>query len=325
LACAVLAAACGLSVTGPFEGFDGEGSRLSGSFRTDLAAQSGGGAGPGDFSGLRVSVRERPSLSTTVAADGAFGLVGVPSGAWSLLFQRDQRLLGELRFNSVRTNQGIRIEVALTANDEVVLLSESRDSVSFGEDECPRGPGFWCQNQDGNNPNLTAEEFRQFAAEAATLLSSVPALDSADEIARAVCDTGDQLLRQLATLALNLAADTITRDTALAGEPFATVGAAFDRAVELARDPAAGRDERNRVKDVLDRINNNQNHEACEDGGDDDDPDDPPTPPPSPPPSGKVTICHIPPGNPAARHTITIDSSAWPAHLAHGDTLGPCS
>jgi hypothetical protein len=44
--------------------------------------------------------------------------------------------------------------------------------------------------------------------------------------------------------------------------------------------------------------------------------------PPSPvteeqPPEEKITICHK--GN-----TITISPSAWPAHEAHGDTLGPC-
>jgi hypothetical protein len=38
----------------------------------------------------------------------------------------------------------------------------------------------------------------------------------------------------------------------------------------------------------------------------------------------KVLICHIPPGNPANAHTISVDQSAVPAHLAHGDTLGPC-
>jgi len=38
----------------------------------------------------------------------------------------------------------------------------------------------------------------------------------------------------------------------------------------------------------------------------------------------QVTICHIPPGNPSKRNTITIGSSAWPAHQAHGDTEGAC-
>lgn len=38
----------------------------------------------------------------------------------------------------------------------------------------------------------------------------------------------------------------------------------------------------------------------------------------------KITICHYPSGNADARHTIVINESAWPAHLAHGDTLGPC-
>lgn len=36
----------------------------------------------------------------------------------------------------------------------------------------------------------------------------------------------------------------------------------------------------------------------------------------------KVTICHKP--NSKNPHTITIDRSALPAHLNHGDTLGPC-
>jgi hypothetical protein len=39
---------------------------------------------------------------------------------------------------------------------------------------------------------------------------------------------------------------------------------------------------------------------------------------------GKVTLCHTPPGNPDNKKTITVGESAVPAHLAHGDTLGPC-
>lgn len=40
--------------------------------------------------------------------------------------------------------------------------------------------------------------------------------------------------------------------------------------------------------------------------------------------SGKVTICHRPPGNPTAEKTLSLPASAIPAHLAHGDVLGAC-
>jgi hypothetical protein len=40
----------------------------------------------------------------------------------------------------------------------------------------------------------------------------------------------------------------------------------------------------------------------------------------------KVTICHIPPGNPAERHEITVGEPAVAAHIRdHGDYIGPCS
>ena len=48
---------------------------------------------------------------------------------------------------------------------------------------------------------------------------------------------------------------------------------------------------------------------------------------PAPVQSGeeKVTICHIPPGNPANAHTIVVAAPAVPAHVElHGDTLGEC-
>ena len=38
----------------------------------------------------------------------------------------------------------------------------------------------------------------------------------------------------------------------------------------------------------------------------------------------KVTICHIPPGNPDNPQTITISVNALQAHLAHGDNIGSC-
>jgi hypothetical protein len=38
----------------------------------------------------------------------------------------------------------------------------------------------------------------------------------------------------------------------------------------------------------------------------------------------KVEMCQVPPGNPANAHTICIDASAVPAHLAIGCQLGEC-
>ncbi len=56
-----------------------------------------------------------------------------------------------------------------------------------------------------------------------------------------------------------------------------------------------------------------------------------PTPPPTTIPTNTATataqhtvICHVPSGNPANQHTITVGSSAVDAHLAHGDYLGEC-
>ena len=40
--------------------------------------------------------------------------------------------------------------------------------------------------------------------------------------------------------------------------------------------------------------------------------------------NGMVTLCHIPAGKPENSHTIMVGAAAVSAHLAHGDTLGPC-
>ncbi|OIO70439.1 MAG: hypothetical protein COW19_00295 [Zetaproteobacteria bacterium CG12_big_fil_rev_8_21_14_0_65_55_1124] len=45
----------------------------------------------------------------------------------------------------------------------------------------------------------------------------------------------------------------------------------------------------------------------------------------SDPTSVKATLCHIPPGNPANQHTITVGQSSVNAHMAHGDVMGACS
>jgi hypothetical protein len=40
---------------------------------------------------------------------------------------------------------------------------------------------------------------------------------------------------------------------------------------------------------------------------------------------GKITICHVPPGNPANAHTLVVGASAWNGHRHHkGDHLGAC-
>ncbi|MGZ8945653.1 MAG: hypothetical protein ACXW1W_09530 [Methylococcaceae bacterium] len=37
----------------------------------------------------------------------------------------------------------------------------------------------------------------------------------------------------------------------------------------------------------------------------------------------KITVCHVPPGNPAQKHTIHIAFSAWAAHKLHTNKIGP--
>lgn len=338
VAIALVAVGCEFSPTAPFRGFDDQGSRVIGRFESSGAAtvnmETNGSAATASVEGIVVSVLERPSITATVDQNGTFTLVGVPAGSFTLVFQRDGTRIGEIRFDNVRQNQGIKISVMLTVSIEVVLIKEQRDQVSFSG-ECPRGAGFWCQNRGGKNPNLTASEFEEFAEKAADMLSNIPELDTADEIAAAVCNTANQFRRHLATLALNLAANTVKLGTSLQGEQtYATVGDAFNAAVNhLAGAGTLSGSQQEALKDVMERINNAQNVEGCdqlpEDDSDSDD-DDSQTPAPSPPASGSLTICHIPPGNFDKRHTLTIDASAWPAHQRHCaqgtcDFVGSCN
>ena len=38
----------------------------------------------------------------------------------------------------------------------------------------------------------------------------------------------------------------------------------------------------------------------------------------------KISICHVPPGNPSNPQTISISENAWKAHEKHGDYIGEC-
>jgi cytoskeletal protein RodZ len=40
---------------------------------------------------------------------------------------------------------------------------------------------------------------------------------------------------------------------------------------------------------------------------------------------GKVIVCHVPPGNPANAHEITVGAPAVQAHIRHGDKEGSCA
>jgi hypothetical protein len=40
--------------------------------------------------------------------------------------------------------------------------------------------------------------------------------------------------------------------------------------------------------------------------------------------NGKVTLCHVPPGNIGNAHTLSVSPHALRAHLAHGDSISVC-
>lgn len=41
--------------------------------------------------------------------------------------------------------------------------------------------------------------------------------------------------------------------------------------------------------------------------------------------TGKIIICHVPPGNPANAHTLTVSVNGWNGHQHHkGDYVGAC-
>lgn len=314
---ALLAQACGFSPTSPFSGFDGQGSRLSGTFISEGGSVERTALSQSNFDDITVFIKQDPALSAVVDSKGSFVLIGLPEGTITLVFKRNDTVIGRLTFRGVLTNQQIRIVVKLNDAGRVELVEEQRDGATTTISGCTRGAGFWCQNKDGKNPNLPPTEFDALAKDAALLLvetakelgASLPEdLEDREGIAVSVCNTGDQLLRQLATLALNLEADLVEdKDAALE---------ALKEAIRVASDPLSSRDDRNEIKDLLEDINECEEEEDEDDGDDEDLPD---LPPKCKVKNGKITICH------KGKNTITISTNAWPAHAAHLDTCGACT
>lgn len=241
-------------------------------------------------------------------------------------------------------------EATSISNPGSFTTAASRELNEMESEEygCARSPGFYCQNQNGKNPNMTAEEFQMFAAQAAMLLATVEELNTPEEVAAAICDTSDQLFRHLATLALNLASPLLNETDPHANPDFPTVGDAFAHAVAVADGSIkVTREQRKEVKRMIEQINENvsinngkeceqdeyEDEDTTEDPGNDttenpnEDPGENPNDNTFPPTAcnaddpghpGKILICH------KGKNTLSIAPSAWPAHEAHGDTCGAC-
>jgi hypothetical protein len=81
-----------------------------------------------------VTVREDPTITTTVGSDGSFILRGLPEGGFTLVFTQDGISRGVLTFTRVLPNQEITITVDV-ASGVVVLVDEKRNGIGHGDVE----------------------------------------------------------------------------------------------------------------------------------------------------------------------------------------------
>jgi hypothetical protein len=85
------AVSCDFSPTGSFDGFDGMGSRVSGSFVSEGETASGLRAAPQTtYDGMTVHVRQDASIETAVNSNGTFTLEGIPDGKQPAITLRDR-------------------------------------------------------------------------------------------------------------------------------------------------------------------------------------------------------------------------------------------
>lgn len=279
-----LSLACDFNpMSSSFQGFDGKGSRISGTIVSEgTSAQELTASPQKTFQDMKVQIKQDPSVASPVKSNGTFTLVGIPDGRVTLVFLSDVHVLGEIPLDDVRPNQEIRITVELTIDLRIRLLSEDRDNVDFSV-SCAKSPSFWCRAANGSNTVLTRGEFDELASKAADMLSGVPGLERAEDVADAVCRRNsdrDQFLRELAALALNLAAGLDDGAALDSDAGFSAIGDAFDAAVDAAKggsSPGSVDD----IHDVIESINDNDNTaiSSCEDDGSQDDapPEDSPS------------------------------------------------
>ena len=126
LAALVLAACGGDSPSSPSSA---QGVVLRGSLAGTASAQSGASSA----AVVTVTLREDPTITTTVGADGSFTLRGLPEGSFTLVFSNERgAVIGTLSFDGVRPNQEITITVRITSSG-VTLLDERRNGIGHGD------------------------------------------------------------------------------------------------------------------------------------------------------------------------------------------------
>jgi len=76
-------------------------------------------AAPG--SRVTVTVQEKPSLSTTISANGTFELEGLPAGTFTLVFSSNGVVLGTVTITSVPSSAKVDVVVQITTTSVVVV------------------------------------------------------------------------------------------------------------------------------------------------------------------------------------------------------------
>jgi hypothetical protein len=126
-ALAVLAACGGGNPASPSSE---QGIVLRGSVTGSATAQSGGSS----LAVVTVTVKEDPSITTTVGADGTFTLRGLPQEGFTLVFSNARGVIGTLKFKALAPNQEITITVSISSTS-VTLLDERRNGIGHGDVE----------------------------------------------------------------------------------------------------------------------------------------------------------------------------------------------